>query len=102
MALAVLSVWPDAADLDIRILATDIDRSVVEIGKAGAYSAEAVEPIPAALRNRWLHKDQSAARTWRVGPEARALVSFKQLNLIGQWPMKKPEVKGTNAPAARQ
>lgn len=90
MALAVLSVWPAAADLDIRILATDIDRSVVEIGKAGAYSAEAVEPIPAALRNRWLHKDQSAARTWRVGPEARALVSFKQLNLIGQWPMKKP------------
>lgn len=90
MALAVLSVWPDAADLDIRILATDIDQSVVEIGRAGAYSAEAIEAIPPQFRNRWLQKDPHAARTWRVGAEARALVAFKPLNLIAPWPMKRP------------
>lgn len=90
MALAVLSVWPNAADLDIKILATDIDASVVAIGRAGAYSAEAVEPIPAALRSRWLEKDPQAARTWRAGAQARALVSFKTLNLISAWPLKRP------------
>lgn len=90
MALSVLSVWPNAADLDIRILATDIDQSVVNTARAGAYSAEAVDPIPAALRNRWLEKDPNTARTWRVGAEARSLIAFKPLNLIGQWPMKRP------------
>lgn len=90
MALAVLSVWPDAANLDIKILATDIDASVVEIGRAGAYSAEAIDAIPAAFRNRWLEKDAQSARTWRVGADARALVSFKTLNLISAWPLKRP------------
>lgn len=90
MALAVLSVWPNAADLDIKILATDIDENVIRIGRAGAYSAEAIEPIPSAFRNRWLEKDANAARTWRVCAEARSLVSFKPLNLIAAaWPMKR-------------
>jgi len=90
MALSVLSVWPDAADLDIRILATDIDQSVVNTARAGAYSAEAIEPIPSALRNRWLQKDPNTARTWRVGAEARSLITFNTLNLISGWPMKRP------------
>lgn len=89
MALAVLSVWPDAANLDVKILATDIDENVLKIGRAGAYSAEAIEPIPSNFRNRWLEKDPNTARTWRVGAEARALVSFKPLNLIRDWPMKR-------------
>jgi chemotaxis protein methyltransferase CheR len=89
LALVVLSIWPDAADLDIRILATDIDAGVVATARAGAYTAEAIDPIPAVYRGRWLAKDPDAARTWRMGPEARSLVSFKPLNLIGEWPMRR-------------
>ena len=88
MALAALSVWPDAASLDVRILATDIDENVLNIARAGAYSSEAIEAIPAAFRNRWLEKDPDASRTWRVGADARALVSFKPLNLVANWPMR--------------
>ncbi len=89
MALAVLSVLPEAPELDVRILATDIDQSVIATARAGAYSAEAIDAIPAAFRNRWLEKDETAARTWRVGGEARSLVAFKPLNLIGDWPMRR-------------
>ena len=35
IALAVLSVWPDAANRDIRILATDIDENVIKTARAG-------------------------------------------------------------------
>ena len=90
MALAILSVWPDAADLNVRILATDIDRGVIASAKAAAYPDEAVEQIPSAFRNRWLARDGAGSRTWRMGAEARALVSFKPLNLIGDWPMTRP------------
>jgi chemotaxis protein methyltransferase CheR len=89
MAFSVLSVWPEAASLDIRILATDIDANVLNIGRAGAYSSEAIDAIPSAFRDRWLKKDADVARTWRVGPEAQKLVSYKPLNLIGDWPMRK-------------
>lgn len=89
IALAVLSVWPDAANRDIRILATDIDENVIKTARAGVYTGEAVEQIPAAYRNRWISKDPDAARTWRMNEEARSLIAFKPLNLIGQWPMKK-------------
>jgi chemotaxis protein methyltransferase CheR len=89
LALSALSVWPNAADLDIRILATDIDANVVRTAKAGVYTSEAIDQIPPNHRNRWLAKDPDTARTWRMGPEARALITFNQLNLIGQWPMKK-------------
>jgi chemotaxis protein methyltransferase CheR len=89
IALSVLSVWPDAAERDIRILATDIDPGVVATARAGAYPAEAVDEIPPAFRGKWLSKDPETARTWRMGPEARSLVAFKQLNLISDWPMRK-------------
>ena len=89
IALAVLSVWPDAANRDIRILATDIDENVIKTARAGVYTGEAVEQIPASYRNRWISKDPDAARTWRMSEEARSLIAFKPLNLIGQWPMKK-------------
>jgi chemotaxis protein methyltransferase CheR len=89
LALAVLSVWPNAADLDIRILATDIDANVLKTAKAGVYTSEAVEQIPASFRQNWVAKDPDSARTWRMGPEARALITFNQLNLIADWPMKR-------------
>jgi chemotaxis protein methyltransferase CheR len=90
IALCVLSVWPDAAERDIRILATDIDNAVLSTARAGAYAGNAIEDIPAAYRGRWLARDDSTARTWRMGPEVKSLVAFKPLNLIGEWPMRKP------------
>jgi chemotaxis protein methyltransferase CheR len=88
MALTVLSVLPDAAKLDVRILATDIDPNVVQTGRAGLYSEEAVAPIPAALRSRWMSSQRGEGDLrWRVNDELRSIVSFKELNLIGNWPM---------------
>ena len=87
MALTVLSVLPDAPNLDVRILASDVDPVVVERGRAGVYSADAVEPIPADMR-RWLDRDPKQAGSWRIGETARSLVAFRQLNLMADWPMR--------------
>jgi chemotaxis protein methyltransferase CheR len=86
LALTVLSVLPQAQDLDIRILATDIDSNVLAHGRAGVYTEDLIEPIPAALRDRWMEQDEQG--DWRAGQAMRRLVSFNELNLMGAWPMK--------------
>jgi len=88
MALTILSVFPDAAKLDVRILATDIDPNVVQTAKAGVYSEEAVSPIPSALRDRWMAAERGErGNRWRVRDDVRSLITFNQLNLIADWPM---------------
>jgi len=88
MALTVLSVLPEAADLDVRILATDIDPNMVAQGIEGTYSAEALEPVPSLLRNRYFAKTNGRQGWFSATEPLRRLVSFRELNLIGDWPMR--------------
>ena len=90
MAMTVLSVLPEAADLDVRILATDIDPNMVVQGAAGVYSEETLEPAPVALRNRFFDKEPGPRGEPMLSANStlRDLVSFRELNLIGDWPMR--------------
>ena len=87
--MSVLSVIPEANKLDVRILATDIDSNMVATGKAGVYNDDAVSAVPADMRSRWFSRaDGAGERGWRVGDNLAELVAFRELNLIGAWPMK--------------
>jgi chemotaxis protein methyltransferase CheR len=88
MALTLLSLMPDAAKYDIKILATDIDPNMLAAGAEGVYEESLVEAVPDALRNRWFGAAQDGTGRLRIAEEARALVSFRKLNLIGNWPMR--------------
>jgi len=92
IALAILSVMPDAASLNVRVLATDIDPNVLEKGAAGVYSEAAIAPVPSDMRQRWFNVrgDRESGKEWEVGAELRRLVTFRKLNLIGHWPMRGP------------
>ena len=91
IALTILSCMPEAASLDIRVLATDIDQVVLEAARIGRYSDELVAPIPASLRQRWFRPSRDNTADWLVGDELRRLVGFRELNLVaGTWPMRGP------------
>lgn len=87
MAMTVLDVLPEAAELDVRILATDIDPNMVAEGAAGVYSDDLLAPVPAGSRK---HFTPVAGAPGRFSADAtlRRLVAFKELNLIGDWPMR--------------
>ncbi len=85
LGLTVLDLLPNAAELDVRVLATDIDTDMVAAGRAGHYDADALSPVPAPLRSRWF---RPAGDGMEAGPELRRLVQFRELNLIGAWPMR--------------
>jgi chemotaxis protein methyltransferase CheR len=83
---------PDAASLDVKVLATDIDPDVLRKGQAGIYGEAAMAPVPADKRQRWFtpQTDGEGGKAWRAGAELRKLVTFRNLNLIGHWPMRGP------------
>ena len=84
MALVLLSLFPDAAEHDVRILASDIDPIMVGQAREGRYSDEAIGAIPQEMR-RHLERD---GRDWRMGEPLRRLIAFRELNLMNAWPMK--------------
>lgn len=89
MALTLLDAFPEVARYDVKILATDIDPNIVAKARAGVYPENLVSPIPAGLRDRFLSRDRhNGDKMWRVKDELRSLITFKELNLIGDWPMR--------------
>jgi chemotaxis protein methyltransferase CheR len=85
MAMVLLAELPEAADLDVRILATDIDPLVVDRARAGLYSSEDVEPVPYGLASRFVIPEGTGVR---MADSLQRLVSFGVLNLHAKWPMK--------------
>lgn len=91
IALAILSLMPDAARFDIKILATDINRMVIEKGRLGAYSAASLAPLSREARSQWFDYSRlpDGAKQWRAGADLRSLVTFRCLNLMDPWPMRR-------------
>jgi chemotaxis protein methyltransferase CheR len=91
IALTILSVMPDAASRDIKILASDIDPNMVAKGRTGVYPASELREVPAELKKRWFEAVPGDSRgDCRAVDELRSLIGFRQLNLIGNWPMRGP------------
>lgn len=91
IALSLHEALPLIRSWDVKILATDLDSNVVSRAKAGIYDQERVNGISTQRLNRWFRKgrDNNAGKV-RVAPELQNLITFKQLNLMHQWPMKGP------------
>ena len=89
IAMTLLSVMPDALEHDVRVLATDIDVKMIEACRRGLYEPEQVRDAPAALRDRWMRRVQAdGAEAWEASEDLRELIAFRELNLIGAWPMR--------------
>jgi len=84
----VLSTFASIRAWDVKVLASDLDSNVVYKASQGLYAAERAENIPDEYR-RFLKYDKVQDRV-RVQDKVRELVTFKQLNLLQQWPMKGP------------
>ena len=63
MAITVLGALPEAASLDVKILATDIDPNMIAEGKAGVYREDAVTPVPLDLRRKWFKKSGAGCKS---------------------------------------
>ncbi len=88
--IALTLLRKDAArnGFDVRILATDLDTTVLQKGKNGVYDGASWHDIPSACRRFVTQNEQ--AHTVTIGPRAKSLIAYKQLNLMENWPIKGP------------
>ena len=76
---------------DAKILATDIDSNVLAAGKNGVYDERRIEDIPKKFKEKYFHKGVGVNKSKvKVDKELSKLITFKQLNLLHDWPMKGP------------
>ena len=89
IALTILSLEPKARSLDIKILASDIDPNVTAAGRRGIYRDLSATEVPSELLRRYFDRTSDKdGEVWSVGAEPRGMISFRELNLNGSWPMK--------------
>jgi chemotaxis protein methyltransferase CheR len=89
-SLAMTLLGPDRAAgqaiarRDVRILASDIAAHALTRAEAARYRGEDLKPVPDALRRAWTRREGEDVD---IAPDVRALVRFRALNLLGDWPM---------------
>jgi chemotaxis protein methyltransferase CheR len=73
----------------VQIIATDIDTNVLTIGSNGVYGIDRLDKMaPERARRFFLRGRGDQEGMVRVRPELRQLVTFRQLNLLGdKWPL---------------
>ena len=70
---------------DFAIAATDLCTEVLRTAALGIYPEAEIEPVPPALRRRYLLRSRDRSRgKVRIAPELRAKVRFLRLNLMDQ------------------
>lgn len=86
MAMTMKAAIKNIGQWDAKILATDIDTNMLATGMAGEYVMEQYQNIPQGYRSdvTVLKSDERI----RMADSLKQLIAFKQLNLLGNWPMK--------------
>ncbi|WP_298835785.1 protein-glutamate O-methyltransferase CheR [uncultured Roseobacter sp.] len=89
IAMVLLNKIPDVASFDVKILGTDIDPNVVEFARKADYPERLTDGIPEELLKKFFARSQAGTENqFSAGDALRELVSFKELNLLADWPMK--------------
>jgi len=76
---------------DCKILATDLDSNVLVTAAAGLYPPERVRQLsPKRLAEFFTPAAAGRQGSLQVSASLRQLITFKQLNLMHEWPMRGP------------
>ena len=64
------------------ILASDISRAVLQTACQAEYKRACIAPVPESFRKQYLLRHKADPERFRITPQLRSRVKFKQLNLL--------------------
>jgi len=83
IAMTLCESFPQLASWDVKIVATDLNATVLERAREGKYrQLEVNRGLPAKLLVKYF--DRQGA-DWQLKPDVRNLVTFQELNLLDAW-----------------
>ncbi|HEU4590931.1 MAG TPA: protein-glutamate O-methyltransferase CheR [Steroidobacteraceae bacterium] len=91
IAMVLREAQAHLAGWDVKMLATDLDSAVLATAAAGIYTDERFKGMDPKRMSRFFEKGVGAQDgKFRVREELRSLITFRQLNLMHEWPMRGP------------
>jgi chemotaxis protein methyltransferase CheR len=78
IALTLLTRWPELAEWDVEILASDIDTRILDAAHTAVYGERSVAHVPPAVLRRYFTRHDDG---WQLADEVRDAVSFSRVNL---------------------
>ena len=88
IAISLAQAIPDFTNWDIKILATDLDSSVVKTAAEGVYDKRKLDGVDGTILNKYFMQGESNNTGFvKVIPELVNLIEFKQQNLLHKWPL---------------
>ncbi|KPC50695.1 CheR family methyltransferase [Amantichitinum ursilacus] len=80
IAMWLLENWPALNDVDIEIIASDIDTAMLQAAAAGVYTARAVHALPAEVRARYFAAQDDSGH-YVLDQDVRDCVRFMPINV---------------------
>lgn len=91
IAMVLMESIPDIARWDAKILATDLDSNILEKASKGIYPLQRIQDISLTRRKRWFSMGVgNNLGTGKVVNDLRQMITYRQLNLGEEWPMRGP------------
>ena len=91
IAMTLRDVFPDLNGWDIKILATDLDTNIVQTASDGIYTEERVAGLDNKHLKKWVTQGSGDNKgKIRMSKELRDMITFNQLNLMDEWPVRGP------------
>lgn len=88
IAMVLQHVLADSSPLDARILATDIDTTMLQTAREGEYASEQLRNIPNEYHTM-VSRSADGTRI-QMDPRLKQRITFNPLNLLHRWPLKGP------------
>lgn len=80
IAAILLSVCGRCAELNVKILATDIDRKAISFARRGRFDQDSISTIPLKFREKIFLRGSET-----VSDSVRRMINFNELNLFSSW-----------------
>jgi len=85
IAMELKELLGTSASIDAKILATDINKTVLKAAQKGQYTPERIEPIPKHLLQRYFTKSEYGNMViYTVSHELKKMIIYRQFNLAHQ------------------